>query len=347
MTELCHFPFLLLPRSGFGPTDEGEGSVEMTGDRTLPFPLSPSPLGIGLLGLGRWGRNYVKTLQALPECRLVAAADASAATRTRTEQEFGIVARETIEELLSETAIEALVIATPDRTHFSLATAALAAGRDVLVEKPMALEAPEAAALAAQAEAGRRVLAVGHTAVYHPGFPALMDEVRAEPPDTARHASTIRTSSGYADGRSNPILDLCPHDLAMAVLLFGTPVAARARNRGTAADYEVRFRNNALLSGRAEWRKPPHARQFEVTGAAGRTRVLPPETPNPQPATRNSPLGRQCLDFIACCRTRRQPLSNGQLGVDVARCLAALAASSADGNTWVPLAALVHRSGAA
>jgi len=96
-------------------------------------------LGIGLLGLGRWGRNYVKTLLALPECRLVAAADANAEARTRAGQEFGIVARSTIEELLTDPAIEALAIATPDRTHFNLAAAALATGRDVLVEKPMAL----------------------------------------------------------------------------------------------------------------------------------------------------------------------------------------------------------------
>jgi UDP-2-acetamido-3-amino-2,3-dideoxy-glucuronate N-acetyltransferase len=213
-----------------------------------------------------------------------------------------------------------------------------------LVEKPMALEPQGAETLAAQAEAGGRVLAVGHTAVYHPGFPALMDEVKAEPPDAVRHASTVRTSSGYADGRSNPLTDLCPHDLAMAVLLFGTPVAARARSRGAAVDYEVRFHDNALLCGRAEWREPPHARRFEVTGAEGHTRTLPPETPNPQLVIHNSPLGRQCLDFIECCRTRRQPLSSGRLGVAVTQCLAALSASSADGNAWVSLAALVHRS---
>ena len=306
--------------------------------------LSPSPLGIGLLGLGRWGRNYVKTLLALPECRLVAAADANAEARTRAGQEFVIVARSTIEELLTDPAIEALAIATPDRTHFNLAAAALATGRDVLVEKPMALEPREAEALAGQAEAGGRVLAVGHTAVYDTGFSALMDEVRPVPRDGTKRASTVRTSSGYADGRSNPILDLCPHDLAMAVLLFGTPTAARARSRGTGVEYEVRFQGNALLSGRAEWCEPPHVRRFEVTGAEGRTRTLPPAPPNRQLATRNSPLGRQCLDFIECCRTRRQPLSDGRLGLEVTRCLAALTASSADSSTWVPLPGLLHPS---
>jgi predicted dehydrogenase len=312
------------------------------------------PLGIGLLGLGRWGRNYVKTLLALPECRLVAAADASAAARAQATQETGTATRGTLEELMSDPAIEALVIATPDRTHFSLAAAALAAGRDVLVEKPMALEPPEAEALAGQSEAGGRVLAVGHTAVYHPDFAALMDEVAAEPLDASRHASAVRTSSGYADGRSNPIQDLCPHDLAMAVLLLGAPVAARARCGRVGVEYEVRFQGNAQLSGRAEWHEPPHIRRFEVAGAEGRTELSEPvpevgRSPfavglgGPCRTVRHSPLGRQCLDFIECCRTRRQPLSNGRLGVEVTRCLAALTASCADSSAWVPLAGLVHR----
>ena len=203
----------------------------------------------------------------------------------------------------------------------------------------MALDPREAEALAGQAESGGRVLAVGHTAVHHPGLPALLAAVASEPLDTARRAVAVRTSSGYADGRSNPALDLCPHDLAIATLLFGSPVAARARCRRASVEYEIRFQGDALLSGRAEWCEPPHTRRFEVVGARSLTDIA-----DPTPDVRNSPLGRQCVDFIDCCRTRRQPLSNGRLGVEVARCLAALSASSADGNAWVPLDDLVPRS---
>jgi predicted dehydrogenase len=305
--------------------------------------LSPSPLGVGLVGLGRWGRNYVKTLLALPECRLVAAADANPDARDSHRSSF-IVYR-SLEELLSDPAVEALVIATPDRTHFSLADAALKAGRDVLVEKPMALDAPEAEALAEQAEAGGRVLAVGHTAVYHPDFESLKVRLNDLPPDPARQLSAVRTSSGpSANGQSPPVdprmlYDLCPHDLAMAVLLLGTPVAARARCRRDGVEYEVRFEGDALLSGQAEWRTPPHTRRFEVAGAGSIAELSAPPLD-----ARDSPLGRQCVDFIECCRTRRQPLSNGRLGVAVTRCLAALTASSADSNAWVPLPGLLHHS---
>ena len=293
------------------------------------------PVGIGLAGLGRWGRNYVKTLLALPECRLVAVADADPTTHATIADETGIAVRESAAQLLSDPEIEAVVIATPDRTHYSLASAALCAGRDVLVEKPMALEPDEAEALAEQAESSGRVLAVGHTAVYQPGFAELVGEIRSRPLDADRRASAVRTSSGYADGRTNPILDLCPHDIALAVLLFGTPEAARARAKGKGVEYEVRFKGDELLNGQVEWREPPHVRRFEVAGA--KSALCDGADGHSSHGIRETPLGRQCRDFIECCRTRRQPLSNGRVGLAVTRCLTALTASIADGSRWIPL----------
>ena len=293
------------------------------------------PVGIGLAGLGRWGRNYVKTLVALPECRLVAVADADPTTHTVVAGETGIALRESAAQLLSDPAIEAVVIATPDRTHYTLSAAALAAGRDVLVEKPMAIDPTEAEALADQAEASGRVLAVGHTAVYHPAFAALNEEIRTKPL-AQRQASAVRTSSGYHDGRSNPILDLCPHDIALAVLLFGTPAAARARSNGKGVEYEVRFKGDERLNGQVEWREPPHVRWFEIAGAMNA--LTDRAGSRNSQDVRDTPLGRQCLDFVECCQTRRQPLSSGRVGLAVVRCLSAIAVSCADGNSWVGLA---------
>jgi predicted dehydrogenase len=291
------------------------------------------PVGIGLIGLGRWGRNYAKALLALPECRLVAIADTNRAARDRLSAETGIPVRASAEGVYVEPTIEAVVIATPDRTHCSLAAAALAAGRDVLVEKPMALAPSEADSLLAQADAGDRVLAVGHTAVYQTGLAELIAEISAWPPEADRLATAVRTSSGYEDGRSNPILDLCPHDVALAVLLFGIPVAARARADRKRAEYEVRFERGAVLKGLAEWRHPPHAREFRVAGAL---HVLGDKSGGSgQTDVGETPLGRQCLDFITSCRTRRQPQSSGRLGANVVCCLSALAASARSGGDWL------------
>jgi len=310
------------------------------------------PLGIGLVGLGRWGRNYLKTLLALPECRLVAAADADAATRARIAGETGIAVHESADELLSDPAVKALVIATPDRTHCRLASAALAAGSDVLVEKPMTLAVSEAETLVRQAEDNNGVLAVGHTAVYAVDIESFRIRLDSLPRVADRRARAERTSSGPSTGQSpvanrqsSILFDLCPHDIALAALLFGSPVAARARSSEDGVRYEVRFQMDALLRGRAQWCKPPHLRRFEVAGAEELAEPANPTSADRQSpvAIRHSPLGRQCLDFIECCRTRRQPLSNGRLGLAVIRCVSALAASCADGNAWVQISDVVHR----
>ena len=314
------------------------------------------PVGIGLVGLGRWGRNYCKTMLALPECRLVAVADPDPTTHALVAEETGIAARESAAQLLSDPAIVAVVIATPDRTHYSLAAAALEAGRDVLVEKPMTLTAAEAEALVRQAEDRNRVLAVGHTAVYATDIDSLRIRLDAIPRTAERLVRAERTSSGPSADRHSPLasaapvgqcairhsailFDLCPHDIALAVLLFGTPVAARARSNGKGVDYQVRFKRDELLSGHAEWREPPHVRRFEVAGADEVSEPAKPTSADRQSpiAIRHSPLGRQCLDFIECCRTRRQPLSSGRVGLAVMRCISALASSCARSGAWVQL----------
>jgi predicted dehydrogenase len=299
------------------------------------------PVGIGLVGLGRWGRNYVKTLLALPECRLVAMADANQAIRDRLSAETGIPVRESADELLSEPAVEAVVIATPDRTHCSLASAALAAGRDVLVEKPMTLTAAEAEALVRQAEDKNRVLAVGHTAVYATDIDSLRIRLDAIPRTAERLVRAERTSSGPSSDSSSAtrdsaiLFDLCPHDIALAVLLFGVPTVARARSNGKSVKYEVKFKGDQLLNGQAEWREPPHVRRFEVAGA--RSALNDEAGSRSSHAIRETPLGRQCLDFVECCRTRRQPLSSGRVGLAVMRCISALVLSCADRGAWVQL----------
>jgi predicted dehydrogenase len=313
-----------------------------------------TPVGVGLIGLGRWGTNYARTLAALPGCRLKAAADCSDAARARAAQEFGLECHASADGLLTDPEVGAVVIATPDHTHYDLVRLALSRGRDVLVEKPMALRLDEAETIAAQAAETGRMLAVGHTAVYDPAFATLRQRVKSLPLDTVKRISAIRASSGYAGNQrithvespvanrqSSILLDLSPHDLAMAILLLGVPTSARAQGRAGAVDYELRFNNGALLAGHAAWREPPHERMFQVIcddGCPLACAALSIGALRAQGVS-STPLGRQCADFIESCRTRRAPLSDARLGLHVARCLSALVTSSADGCSWIPLPA--------
>jgi predicted dehydrogenase len=311
----------------------------------------PLPVGIGLIGLGRWGRNYVKTLLALPECRLIAVADTDPAALDAVTELPGVAKLDSATRLFADPSIAAVVIAAPDRDHYALSAAAMAAGRDVLVEKPMTQTGAEAESLVLRAELDGRILAVGHTAVYSTDLDSVRVRLDALPSGAIRRVSAVRTSSGprsadspwasaaprgqCADRHSAILFDLCPHDIALAVLLFGAPAAARARAGKDAVEYEISFHGDELLEGRAEWRQPPHVRRFQVGSAADAA-----GDSAPVPGCRDirfTPLGRQCLDFIQSCRTRREPLSNGRLGLTVVRCLSALDASCADSGAWVQL----------
>ena len=124
--------------------------------RDAPAP----PLRVALVGAGRWAAVH---RAALPRAgaELVAVATGSEASRARVQRDWSVFATTDLAELLARRDVEAVVIASPNDLHAAQACAALAAGKHVLVEKPMALDVAAAERVArAAAEAGR-VLAVG------------------------------------------------------------------------------------------------------------------------------------------------------------------------------------------
>ncbi len=119
------------------------------------------PLNVGIIGFGRIGNEHAAWLAAAGGVRAAATADATPARRSLAESR-GLRAYEQIEELLADPSIDAVLVATPTSFHFDHVTRALAAGKHVLVEKPMALNLKEAAILADDAARRGLVLSVFH-----------------------------------------------------------------------------------------------------------------------------------------------------------------------------------------
>lgn len=283
-------------------------------------------LGVGIVGLGRWGRNYVATLDGTPGCRLVAVADPVPG-----DTPPGARRHSSAEALLACTDIGAVVVATPDATHFSLALSALESDRHVLVEKPMALQTADAERLVTEAARRELVLAVGHTPLYHSNFARLRAAcAAAHGPIELRFE---RTSRGPAEPTSSVVFDLGPHDLAMAIALLGQPLALRGEHlpdpaARAAFAWQAEFGAGATAHGRLAWTDAPAGRFVELRTTRGTQRFAETSTPH------ELPLSALCREFIEACIARRAPRSEGRLGLAVTRALAALERSSALGGAW-------------
>lgn len=138
-------------------------------------------LGIGVVGVGEMGKRHAENLRRnVPEARLIGIADVSGERARQVTMEFEIErSYGSLEAMLENKEIEAVLIATPDKFHAQAVGLAARAGKDILCEKPLALNLTDArAALDAVAKAGRR-LQVGFMRRYDPAYAAAMKRIEA------------------------------------------------------------------------------------------------------------------------------------------------------------------------
>ena len=133
---------------------------------------------IALLGCGYWGKNLARNFNNLGALKLVC--DPAKAGREVAKENVPDVAVSCeFSDAIQASEIEAVVIATPAESHFELAAAALKAGKDVFVEKPMALRVDDGLKLQALADQHGRILMVGHLLEYHPAVLRLRELINA------------------------------------------------------------------------------------------------------------------------------------------------------------------------
>ena len=148
---------------------------------TLDIVGRKHPLGIGIIGCGYWGKNYVRVFNELPETTVVAICD-------RSEDRLHEIARRApgiklctdIGEILADERIEAVAVCTEATSHFKVASQCLQAGRHVLIEKPITTSVPDALELGRIADAKALTLMVGHTFIYNSGIAAIESNLRQE-----------------------------------------------------------------------------------------------------------------------------------------------------------------------
>jgi predicted dehydrogenase len=172
--------------------------------------------------------------------------------------------------------LDAVVIATPPRTHRQLALQAIQAGKHVLVEKPLAASVSDARAMVAASRRAGKVLMVGHTFAYHAGVWTLRDMVQSGAIGDPYYLDSSRLNLGLYQHDVNVIFDLAPHDVSIANYVFGArPVkvecwASRHAHRclEDVAHLRLHYEDPAVIANvHVSWLDPCKVRRVTVVGS--------------------------------------------------------------------------------
>jgi predicted dehydrogenase len=232
-------------------------------------------LNIGLAGLGYWGPNLARNLDDLPGLELSWICDRDEDALRRVAPRFPAARRTArFEDLLEDTSLDAVAIATPVVTHFELAREALVAGKNVFVEKPLALSATLGEQLVALAEERGLVLMPGHLLLYHPGVAKLKELVAGGELGRFLYVYGNRQNLGQIRRDENALWSLGAHDLSVILhLVEEEPIESWARgesflNPGVedVVFCFLRFPSGVVAHMHLSWLDPHKIRRMTVVG---------------------------------------------------------------------------------
>ncbi len=175
---------------------------------------------IGLVGLGYWGQNILRNLYEVGV--LNAACDADAKVIDERRRKFPDIHYTTsFDEILNNGQIKAVAVAAPAALHHQLVKQALLAGKDVFVEKPLALTARNGQELVDIAAGQGRILMVGHILQYHPAVLKLKDLVDAGELGKIQYICSNRLNIGKLRTEEDILWSFAPHDISVILMLLG------------------------------------------------------------------------------------------------------------------------------
>jgi predicted dehydrogenase len=230
---------------------------------------------VAVIGAGQWGPNLIRNFATGERSEVAWVVDRDPARLAHVSQRFpSIQVSPEAEPALSDPKVDAVVIATPSSTHHALGRAALAAGKHVLVEKPIATTSAHAEELCALAEQNKRVLVVGHVFLHNAAVQRVKAYLTEGHLGRVHYISMVRTNLGPIRGDVDAAWDLAAHDLSVANhWLSAEPLAVNAVggawiNPGLADAVFLTFRypNDVLLNVHASWLNPRKDRMVTVVG---------------------------------------------------------------------------------
>src|ERR1700722_5756189 len=309
-------------------------------------------IAVAVVGCGYWGKNLVRNFHQLGRLRAICDVDQIQLDKLQQQYE-GVDISTSYEDILRRQDIEGIVIAAPAEQHYSLAKRALEMGKDVFVEKPLALNVTHAEELTQMARKSGKILMVGHLLQYHPAITKLKSLVQEGALGKVQYIYSSRLNFGKLRTEENILWSFAPHDISAILCLLGeepTSVAAHGGNYLNTNVADVTLTSCNFASGVTahifvSWLHPFKEQKLVVVGdrqmavfddmQTERKLVLYPhriEWLDRHPIAKRSegeviplpplePLRLECLHFLECISTRQTPNTDGDNGVRVLRIL--------------------------
>jgi predicted dehydrogenase len=336
-----------------------------------------SKITVGVAGCGYWGPNLIRNFRSLRECRVKAICDKSQERLAHMESLYPEV--ETLsdfEAMVHDPEIDAIAVATPVSTHFSLASQCLSNGKHTFIEKPMAANSEQCRELNELAKAKGLRLMVGHTFIYTSVVRKIKQIIEAGDLGEILYISSRRLNLGLFQKDINVAWDLAPHDISIILYLLGeTPVSVNCQGKAhvtkgieDVTNISLTFSNGRFATIQSSWLDPKKIREMTIVGSKRmlvyddlepleKVKIYDKRVEGPSHydtfaefhysyhygdmysphIEQIEPLKVECEHFLDCIRNGKTPESNGQEGLKVVQILEASSRSLGEGGSPVHL----------
>lgn len=335
------------------------------------------PVNVGVVGCGYWGPNLIRNFKTLKGCNVKLACDPDARRLAYLRDLHPDLETYTsFKQMLRKADVEALAIATPVHLHYTLAKAALEAGKHTFIEKPMASSVAECRSLCEIARQRDLTLMVGHTFLYSSPVRKIKEIVDSQELGTLCYISSRRLNLGLFQNDINVVWDLAPHDLSIIAYLMGRwPSAVNCHGMGNIsretediANLTLFYESSGFAMVHSSWLDPRKVREMTIVGTRKmlvyddleplqKIRIYDQHVDAPPHYDtfgefhysyhygdmvaphfkQEEPLKVECQHFLDCIRSKEPPFSNGYQGLQVVAILESASESIRRGGERVAL----------
>jgi predicted dehydrogenase len=324
-------------------------------------------ISVGIIGCGYWGPLLVRNFKGLADCHLKAVCDVNAERLKHVRSLYpDIEGMAQTQQLLNGTNVDAVVIATPVKHHYSLAKAALLAGKHTFIEKPMASSSAECEELIEIADRNGLVLMIDHTFLYSSPVQKIAQIVQAGDLGEIRYINCRRLNLGLFQKDINVAWDLAPHDISIILhILDELPTTINCQGNAhitpgveDVTNMSLSFSRKRFATIQSSWLEPRKIREMTIVGTRRmivyddlrtreKIRIYDARVERPPHYDtfaefqysyhygdsyipylhQEEPLKLACQHFVDCIKTNSQPLTDGHRGLEMVRILEAASTS--------------------